>query len=636
VGDLNTHADVAHHVMPIVKEGIPKDAAGAPRVNVWLFELGNFLTDLSQLRDPPAHHSGKLKVWQEARQDHWKSTLENIADLHLYLDELFGKNNQHGALAEFLMHFARYWGCERFRQVNPPVKPDDFDFVFRGFTGERNYKGFTQYWPHEHLDFPPWPYGNVIGYRSQSKRERHYCDPAQSVGAAKRKVKAYLDDEIEFCAELLTIVEQEWRRLNNAPDTQANRKELMKILALYGHVSHVVEDFFYHSNFIDLAWAKTGKPLPAGDNDVRWRRKWERRKRGPKGADKTNQAYSGTSSDACEHVYTGFFGAQDIFFTIRDALKTMKEKQKAKDNDWFARLPGPAQTVFLPFFDEDARKKLCTDEDERQKWLEDMRKFVNNADANIDSAVTLGKATKPDKVPHDYSVKALKEMCAIDRRLYKKYAGTFGVPDRICGPFAFLLELLCQADAAVRAAKERGKFLDETDRKAAAGELDAPDANLKITTWPTDNGAGNEVIGSHSLMNKDNARKKPLYPQAHNCAIRVSTYIAQTMVDQVSMSTVDAARLPGDADGEPTNTVAQAPSVDWLHLLQHFLCHPDECEKDWHLAAMKDPKAETHHVPFWADADLVAKRMKLYKRDHLKVLYKTVGDAVESAWERRQ
>ena len=67
MGDLNTHADVAHHVMPIVKEGIPKDAAGAPRVNVWLFELGNFLTDLSQLRDPPAHHSGKLKVWQGER-----------------------------------------------------------------------------------------------------------------------------------------------------------------------------------------------------------------------------------------------------------------------------------------------------------------------------------------------------------------------------------------------------------------------------------------------------------------------------------------------------------------------------------------------------------------------------------------
>jgi hypothetical protein len=183
--------------------------------------------------------------------------------------------------------------------------------------------------------------------------------------------------------------------------------------------------------------------------------------------------------------------------------------------------------------------------------------------------------------------------------------------------------MLCMADEAHGASVRRSKELDLT-----AKQFDNA----------SQNGASAENIGSHSLLAKDSPNKAPLYQHATNLAIRVATYIAEVMVRQVNRHVVAAARFELDSQktqgqGKPTNTLSDIPLVDWLHLLQHFLCHPDECEKQWHVEAMKDPGAPTHHVLRYLEKNKALERAKLMRRDHLQTMYKNFGQNVEDDWK---
>ena len=156
MGDLATHGSIAEKVMAVLEHDGPKDANGITQDDYIFFELGNFLTDVSQLRDPPSWMAARKKVWDKAREKHYAWTLKNIADLDEYLPELLGTPGVHGKLPQFLREMAYLIGCEKF--VNAPgssMTAKEYDRIYRKIDKEPNYKGFTQYWPHEHLDFPP-------------------------------------------------------------------------------------------------------------------------------------------------------------------------------------------------------------------------------------------------------------------------------------------------------------------------------------------------------------------------------------------------------------------------------------------------------------------------------------------------
>jgi len=662
VGDLNTHAMVGEKVMALLKDKGPKDDNDRPRENYIFFELGNFFTDLSQLRDPFAWIGAKIKVWQTARKEHWTFTLDSIVDLDGYLEEMMGQAGVHGELPTFLREFARLIGCEKFvKKVDPPIPVKEFDRIFEQIEHEKQYKGYTQYWPHEHLDFPPWPYGNVVGYRSQSKVDRHQCD-SESEGespqsgdqgkakSVKRKVLDCLDLQIEFCAELLTTVEFEWRNLTEQADTPANREKRNAILALYGHVSHVIEDFFFHSNFIDKAWSRMQKPLPGNDNTPHWQRVFLRRLRSPKGTDNTNAQLSTKNSDFNDLVYTGCFGGDDVFFTLKDALKTFQTKHDIRNEPWFAAMPSEGQKVLLPFFDDTERKKMNEKDSngqykhpaEREKWFKAIRDFVNNSDSYIAAGQVAAKM-KGKEFLHEYSVKALKKMCEIDKKMYDKYSGSAGVPDDYCGCFAFMMELISQADEAEDKSNKRAAELDQiavavevSDMSGSGGGSSPYYMNQAIV--PSHNGAARETIGTHSLINKDNARKQPLFEQSLNVAVHVACYIAEVMCRQIDRQDVPTARFNRDAKSKSpngaVNTVSMPKYVNWLDLLRHFLCHPDECEHKWHVEAMWNKTPPQYHVVKYAEWDMTSDRMKLVRRDHLKELYKNIATNAEADWQK--
>ena len=187
MGNVRAHRTIADAVMDLLDRARPNE-------NHMFFALGNSLTDLSQVCDPPAHAGGKIKAYQEGRKA-WFGThtiLKGLAHLDGYLNELLGELGMNGKLAHVLLYAVYAMDLEKFRGENPSISPENFDRIFWSSKEQGDwYRGFTQYWPHEHLDFPPWPYGDVIGERSQSPIDVHRCyAPAGTVDGSPDETKA--------------------------------------------------------------------------------------------------------------------------------------------------------------------------------------------------------------------------------------------------------------------------------------------------------------------------------------------------------------------------------------------------------------------------------------------------------------
>ncbi len=834
MGDIKTHGGIATEVMALLKKARPNE-------NYMFFELGNFLTDVSQFRDPSAFCSGKIVIWNTGREDHWGSTLKT-ANMHTFLTDLMGKPRTHGSLAQWFERVIFAIGCEKFRKLG--ITPDDYEDAYKLY--------FTQYWPHEHLDFPPWPYKSALGDRTVSDAAIHKCDsppqepsaadggaqkksdqdkcwirflvmdegsqtpmpgvelrvrtpddaikdyvtgddgtvdirgfkhgkcsvtchvqdmvlertfqfksakafaqvvnptsantgsagaggqprfriadvteyivgkndtlkkiaeangmtwqklcqfnfgtsvatevnkalrtkvgatrksadgqnmlfsdsdktrnverpgriyipkqwsllnldvdkthviyakkivkgpdptPAAATGGSEekkgtdkkgktddkektsgRKVLKYLDEQIVYVAELLTVIEQEWTKLVRQGDSADNKRARNRLLTRYGHASHAAEDFYFHSNFIEIAWSRLNRPLPSFESDTQSQRIFYRRKRAPaaeKGSMSTTKSFEAGS------ICTGAFGSEDINHTLMDAIENL-----ADDMD---KLPTQFQGPLSNLTDESKRRKL-RDKGERGKFLDEYRKNAKNADTWIEASVAAGKL-------HRKSADALKEAFKIDNRVFDAYGGIlFKVPETIRSPFAFLVELLVLADIAHEQSEAQSAALNK---------------KKLIEDARTVNGASAENIGCHSLLAKDSPKKKPLRRPAINVGTRLATYIAELMVRQVNRGKTAAAKFDDgtkkQSKHKALNTLDSTPGIDWLHLLQHFCCHPDDSEHKWYEKALDDKKAPTHYIVRPADRATIAKRVKEPKMQTLRQMYQTLEDAAEAEFQK--
>lgn len=190
MGNITTHKNIAIFVMDILKHE-SKDHPGVfQEEDAWFFELGNWFTDMSQLRDPYAFISGKSAIWE-------MKTGISLTNAAQYLDEIMGKPKpdaqkdrdftyeleggpvprndpkNDGILARWLRLLVFVWGFEVFVHRGKHIPASEFENIFKIF--------YTQYYPHEHLDCPPCPDGNspedrVIGNRVGSLVADHRCD----------------------------------------------------------------------------------------------------------------------------------------------------------------------------------------------------------------------------------------------------------------------------------------------------------------------------------------------------------------------------------------------------------------------------------------------------------------------------
>jgi hypothetical protein len=649
MGDIGTHAKIAAEVIALMTEKRPNE-------EYIFFEVGNWFTDTSQMRDPFAHVSGKATIWKTARAtakgENALANLQLLADLVLdlsyeldgYLNELMGVPGPLGGLlASYFLDVFFIWGLEQFRRQG--VDPDEFEELFSPPTTERlgsRTAIMTQYWPHEHVDFPPWPFHNVIGERISSSSAVHVCAESPASGGRGRKLYQYTEDQLVYIADLLTLIERRWaRKLSRQNETEDQKRDRHYLITRFGHASHAVEDFFFHSNFTEIAWNGSGARLPdqgsapdsgsgrdpSEDNmtPLRENRIFQRRLRAPRGhGDDLDTA----ASDPNNQVFTGYFAAKDMFHTIMDAIKGLLARADKAAN--VANVPDFLSGMIasmLPDIDAGStdpavRKRKLTEKKNKQKAYLDSGYYTNLADL-----AQAREAIQPNSGLHPKSVQRVHNMCQKDLDLWNKY------PKVDLGISGFVMQVLDEAQLEHLISEKRAADIDTLEPGAAM-----PDGRDPLLS--TDNGASAENIGSHTLMAKDSERKRPLRQQAFNVACGTALYVAATMVDE-SNKTLSMARSTNDPpttkDGGDFNTV-NLQNLDWLHLLQHFVCHPDEAvavggATPWWQIQMADPDhSKTGHRIKTIDEGTVQLRMQETMREQLEEKYTALAEAAEAEW----
>ena len=547
MGDIGTHAEISNFVIDQVRRTVSD--TDIPRADYSFLELGNFLTDVSQFRDPPAYHRARERARGKAGGFAGKIFLGSDP----WVRDVFGQQAGpvHGAMPEMMRLLMAGVTHLVFDQdalpaigavvdtagVHGPsillshgIAPDEVSAAL--------HTNFTQYFPHEHLDSLPLPDGELRDHRRRAEFQ-----------LGRNSLLAYLDSYIDYLSEELTKLEQGWLQAHNKPGgiTAADRRGMLLRL---GHLLHAIEDYFFHSNLPELyAWpAAQPAPAPAQRPDraqlaraalaqtrldptsVPLRRILSRRLRYP--VYEENDKLSTTQSqDATDFVYTGGFGQTDVWHTLGGALEALEEQ--------IARLPAaydPRRTELVLFrllLDRAAREAMDqgnTEDAQRKLHLEQLRKGLYE---NKIEELRAGRKLCP------HAEAALLQAFALDKEISEKHAGFFiDLP----GPGGVLILMM---DALQR------------ERSASAQARAGLDADgMSVVNLATDNGASAENIGTHTLMSKDATSKEPLRPEAVALAKHASATVARRLLTRVAR--------PG-----PTNE-----GVDWDAELRYFVRGP--------------------------------------------------------------
>jgi len=516
MGNIRAHAECSAHVIAQLSKVLPDE-------DYLYLELGNYLTDVSQFRDPFAYFSAKKQVINAATFLFSlpivglpiRGVATATTALEDWIKDLLGEakpdKRYTGALALFFTHFVAAVTHQLFgpkclpqslkalspKLIGPNIHcltPEEVDRVLRKAATPLHPSPFTQYYPHEHLDLPPYKEG------PQQSNDPLY-QPYQPYRGQPSLIR-YLEEQIQYISEELSKVEFYWVRSRTLPASHESRHDLLIHL---GHVLHAVEDYFFHSNFIEIyQWGRLQRkyPLRRADNlnDREWlllhglegsasllhnlegfnyynnvslRRKFARRLRYPVSRD--------DSKDATTLVYTGGFESNDMYHTIHDGLGHMEE--------FLSSIPGLGSiihhahlTLFRVMFSEEERQKAASDEEYMERLVQQHRQSLRRGVYRqaIDASLVLGIT--------DRAREELQLAFQVDQRLEEKYKDNFP-KGKFPGVGGFLIAFLAQAQKQVEKDKPQVQRLNQQEKS--------------ILDKRTDNGASEEQIGTHSLLAKD-------------------------------------------------------------------------------------------------------------------------------------
>ena len=329
MGDISRHRDIYLHTRDITPQDL-LDKCKLSRGELTYLELGNYLTDVSQFRDPVSYIFSKRRIWNKdiipkvsdkagayralgalagmasvAAGEVIKSvnsgvpaqvaqytepavatlgalllilpteTYADIAGADDWIDKMFGipaeraagtgdtkDENHYGLVGQYFRDF-----IEGITQL---LFADNISNKVKGEWGKLDripmnavrdiFKVFyTQYYPHEHTDQPPYVW-------DASKRPQH----PSWYGAAKRGRSLQYPDAgvmnavdnhyIQYLSENLSAVEAEWKKLK--PDDSGGRHRL---LVRMGKLCHGIEDWYFHSNIVELIRLRTFRPAKAAN-----------------------------------------------------------------------------------------------------------------------------------------------------------------------------------------------------------------------------------------------------------------------------------------------------------------------------------------------------------------------------------
>ncbi|MGH9892899.1 MAG: hypothetical protein ACREA0_13095, partial [bacterium] len=544
-------------------------------------ELGNYLTDVSQFRDPYAQMLGKRMVWSQALGDIpvlpyipvfgliISEVILNFAvDLDEWIDRMFGvhepANKRFGKLSQYfqqvvsgLTHviFANditnltVWEkALRLRMgVDEALPPEELNRIYDKF--------FTQYWPHEHTDFPPYVlYGE---HRPQHRLYRR----------SSRGTLNYLEEYLDFQAQELSRIEEEWKKRKHLSRDHPARHD---VLVRLGKVLHGVEDYFFHSNYLELhLWNEFRRQRPAEETDVEYRRWFAanisqhwlptkrdldpsidrrflpsqthqirshlRRLRYPR-FQPVNTLDRETSQDALDTLFTAGFEKKDLFHTMAYSLEGLESAFDRLDQKW-ALIPDflkkkwtdqdpghitETELVLIKtFISKEERSRMGRDE----KYLAG-RLAVHKKQLQAGLYEDTINRLRTDGYLNDTARNAWLQAVAIDKEME-------GFGEKTPGVGGFLMAFLAQAQRELDQSRIVSRRFD-TSREFGEGN---------VFDIRSDNGASGEAIGTHTLMAKDTPKSVPVYEECRVVAKFASTAIASILTKEVNENSSIASGL---------------------------------------------------------------------------------------------
>lgn len=422
MGDISRHRDIFLNTREIIPTEL-LDKCKLKKADLTYLEMGNYLTDVSQFRDPVMFIFSKQRIWREfilpkvgdqtgapkaiaalagaaglltgellkrltsgIPSDIGKyggPTLASLGGLLAALpndliagiigaddwtDKMFGtpiektigdlkkRDEKHyGYIGQFFQCFIE--------GITHLIFAADFTHKVKGEWGridrisatrvtEVFSEFFTQYYPHEHTDQPPYIWDasqrpNNKMYQPSS-RQRSLKDPDIGV------MNAVDDHYVQYLSEGLADLEQDWKRLKPADEGGRQR-----MLVRMGKLLHGIEDWYFHSNVVELyrmrihtpgrlesesteefltrfvkeTASKDGEFLTAQpDERLRLQRRLYRRLRYPV-YERGNAIQSGgilsktkPSISALNHAYPAFPSQQDTAHTLMHALENLERQ----------------------------------------------------------------------------------------------------------------------------------------------------------------------------------------------------------------------------------------------------------------------------------------------------------------------
>ncbi|MEL7024219.1 MAG: hypothetical protein AAGL69_10765 [Pseudomonadota bacterium] len=575
MGDVSTHKGVTEYVHEQIAREMPGDLSAE---HFTFLELGNWLTDLSQFVDPTAHQQARTLVAQRA------SVGRYLDAFNLWADETLGhtgRGTRVGQLGVFLKELARAATLFAFSDTgfigrNPLL----WERFFPGLSTLTNQqidesfnRRFTQYYPHEHLDFPFLP-TNALHLHRQNRRYRELF----RINNQTRLI-GYLDQDLVYLSEELSKLEAELVR--NGID-----RELLEQL---GHLLHPIEDFFFHSNFCELAfWKKYPGRIQirgagSAPDEVQARRRavlglrnylgsapyskpmlrtFHRRLRYPVFERRSRAPSRNRSEDATGFVYTGRFGDNDLYHTIGESLERVGERLK----DLRVITRNQSRQIAPPYDTE--LLKLILEPNYRNRLLDE-----NNTATIID-------AHKQQLIAGDYdrAFEDLRRRNIIDTHLHRVLRDAFRNDRAFEQRWGYGGPGLRQFPRAVRsmAAPQIGgagtfliQILAELTKERQSARLAKRRLRNTYFSEETDNRVSSEEIGTHSLMAKDSNEKDPFRGEAVLFARHVSGFLATLLLKRVK--------------DEPANI-----GIDWDAYLQFFMKYPQASRETWFNRLLRD------------------------------------------------
>lgn len=595
MGDLHRHAEIFRHVHRTVAPLRPDED--------WIcLEFGNYLTDISQFRDPFANMLAKRTVWGQGLGSFGlfalvpvigtlvsEAILNWAVDLDEWIDRMFGVHEpaekRHGKLAAYfkdvfegVTHLVFADDVKEAAVWHPLLAPALGD-IERLPSAEvtRLYRAlFTQYYPHEHTDFPPY-----VLYGESRVNHRLYRKGPHGLSA-------YLEEYTDYLSESLSKLEVEWKEASRAAKGDPRRHD---VLARLGKALHGMEDYYFHSNHLELhLWNELRRGRPKGETEEEYRRwfaanvasHWlppERTGAPEPGAaeDRPSRAHQvrahlrrlryplyrpvntldpEKSEPATGILFTAGFDKKDLFHTLSLALESM-EGALARLEHLFVRLPEDMQTthgskrptrlhdselvLLRVLFNKEERSRMGRDEDYLKKRLAIHVKQLGDGLYEKGIAHLHGSGYLNDAA-RDSWLRAI----ATDREMED-----FG--DLTPGVSGFLINLLAQGQQELERSRRLSRQFDTARDFGPGNSLDTR----------SDNGASGEHIGTHTLMSKDTAKSLPVHEETRRLARFASMAVARHLVTEVNTN-------PSTAGG-----------LDWDRILRHYLRFPSAGAAMW-------------------------------------------------------